>query len=207
LKESVKYLGIQIDRKLDWKDHITKVTSKLNQHLGVMKFAKKSLSQNALRTIYASLSHSAILYGIEVWGTATKTALNPIKIAQNKLLRTVVRAGRRETVIPIATQLRILPLEHEIRHRRLIAAYRIQSKNLQGVNINREHKHTYPTRFATNNNLPIPSIRTERYGNQGLLMAMINEFNCLPTELKALCPDKFGTFKRKIKEYIWMGLG
>ena len=42
------YLGIQVDRNLDWKGHITALSSKFSRAIGVLKYGKRFLPQNAL---------------------------------------------------------------------------------------------------------------------------------------------------------------
>ena len=40
--ESAKYLGIIIDRKLNWIDHITYVKNKISKGMGIMYKARQS---------------------------------------------------------------------------------------------------------------------------------------------------------------------
>jgi hypothetical protein len=203
---SVKYLGIYIDEQLNWKAHIEKLTTKLNKQLGILKYARARLNRNALRTIYLSLAHSILLYGLELWGTALPTILYPVKMAQNRLLRTITFSHFRTSIEPIARGLNILPLEYEIRHRMLVAAFKIKGNEGAAVNINTQHSHNYPTRYAKTQ-IPIPTTRLHRHGKKGIRMSLINAFNSLPNELKELHPNKPRIFKCKIKEFVWMSVG
>jgi hypothetical protein len=152
-----------------------------------------------------SLAHSVLLYGLEIWGTALPTILHPVKMAQNKLLRIITYSPRRASVCPIARQLKIFPLEYEIQHRMLLAAFKTKGNEESAVTINTQHAHSYPTRFARNN-IPIPTVRLHRYGRKGIRMTLINTFNSLPSELKALHPLNLRLFRCKIKEFIWMSV-
>ena len=44
-KTSVKYLGIQIDNQLKWKEHVASVSRKVSRAIGMIKYAKKILPQ------------------------------------------------------------------------------------------------------------------------------------------------------------------
>jgi hypothetical protein len=206
LCDSVKYLGVFIDEQLNWKSQVEHITTKLNRQIGVLKYARKRLNGSALRTIYISLAHSILLYGIEVWGTALPTILLPIKICQNKLIRTITFSHNRTSVDPIFKQLNILPLDYEIQLRRLIAAFRLKGNEQGAVTINTQHAHSYPTRYAEIN-IPIPVTRLHKHGSKGIRKSLISAFNTLPHDIKALHPNKPRIYKSKVKEFIWMSFG
>lgn len=66
--ESVKYLGVIIDKELNWKNHINSLKSKLNSLLRLFYFMRDLCPIDVLRTVYFSLVHSRIEYGIVCWG-------------------------------------------------------------------------------------------------------------------------------------------
>ena len=47
--QKTKYLGVQIDNKLDWKEHIKTVSSKVSGAIGFLKHAKSFLSESQKR--------------------------------------------------------------------------------------------------------------------------------------------------------------
>ena len=62
LKEEnyTKYLGIIIDEKLSWKQHIKQVNIKLSKGIGVLYRLRHSVPKNTLRTVYNSSSSSGL---------------------------------------------------------------------------------------------------------------------------------------------------
>ena len=172
----VKFLGVLVDSDLQWSSHLNKITTKINQHTGILRYARHKLPLNTLRTIYLSLSQSALLYGIEVWEGAFPSHLGPLQIAQNKLLRAITFSSARTPVNKISSYLNILPLNREIEFRRLLAAYRILYGNKNNLQINVQHSHSYSTRFARHN-IPIPEIRTVRYGQKSLKYLYLQAIN------------------------------
>ena len=49
---SIKYLGIIVDHKLNWLDHITYVKAKISKGIGIMYKARKYLNKNSLKSLY-----------------------------------------------------------------------------------------------------------------------------------------------------------
>ena len=54
-KNSTKYLGVQIDNQLKWKDHRSQVSSKVVRAIGYIKYARKLLPRETLRMLYLGL--------------------------------------------------------------------------------------------------------------------------------------------------------
>ena len=52
--QKVKYLGVQVDDSLDWKDQIRVISSKLSKALGLLKHAKKFLPASSFSSLYLS---------------------------------------------------------------------------------------------------------------------------------------------------------
>ena len=81
---STKFLGVQIDEGLNWKEHIKLVTSKLIKVSGIIFRTKRVLNYDSLYTLYRSLFFPYINYCSEIWGNTYKTKLNSIILIQKK---------------------------------------------------------------------------------------------------------------------------
>ena len=64
----VKYLGVQIDRHLSWDEHIHFVRSKVSRAIGLLKYAKKLLTQDTLCKMYRGIVEPHLRYCCSVWG-------------------------------------------------------------------------------------------------------------------------------------------
>ena len=53
--KKTKYLGVQIDSALDWKEHIKATSAKFSKAVGFIKYAKKYLPEKTLKTLYQSI--------------------------------------------------------------------------------------------------------------------------------------------------------
>ena len=86
-KDHVKYLGVLMDQHLNWKYQINNIALKISRGIGILAKLKPLLKDNLLKCIYYSLVYSHLSYGIEAWGSATKTNLNKINTLQHKAIR------------------------------------------------------------------------------------------------------------------------
>lgn len=86
-KESEKYLGLRLDCYLNWKIQIEHIRSKLSSLLGSLRNIVRCLPHRVRQTIYNSLVKPHLLYLVEIWGSAPKTNLKDLQIAQNKIIK------------------------------------------------------------------------------------------------------------------------
>ena len=76
--QKTKYLGVQIDNSLNWKDHIKTVSTKVSRAIGLLKHAKTFLGQETLKTLYTGIVEPHFRYCCPVWGCAGSTELNQL---------------------------------------------------------------------------------------------------------------------------------
>ena len=53
--QTSKYLGVQVDNILDWREHINKISTKVSRAIGSLEHARFFLPEESLRTLYAVL--------------------------------------------------------------------------------------------------------------------------------------------------------
>jgi hypothetical protein len=85
-----KFLGLDIDSFLSWKNHIDQMMIKLSTACYAVRYVKHFMSQDKLRTIYFSYFHSILSYGIICWGTSAYNS-NIFKI-QKRIIRIIMNA-------------------------------------------------------------------------------------------------------------------
>ena len=67
-REYVNYLGVLIDKNLNWSYHQEKLATNLRQTNGVLSKIRYYLPKDLRRNIYFALFHSKLTYDIQVWG-------------------------------------------------------------------------------------------------------------------------------------------
>ena len=80
----LQFLGLYIDEKLDWHEHIIKCKNKLTSALYVINKVNSYLPVPALKTMYYTLVYPYLTYGIILWGSSYKTYLTKLFIIKKK---------------------------------------------------------------------------------------------------------------------------
>src|SRR6267154_1451177 len=105
----VKYLGVFIDDKLEWSDHINYIIKKVSSLSGILSRHKASPPIKCKKNIYFALIHSSIIYCIEAEGNVTKSKFRPLIIKCNRLLRLLQSKPRRTPLHDLYFAFSILP--------------------------------------------------------------------------------------------------
>lgn len=94
-ENNAKYLGMTLDAKLRWKEHVKKKRTELGlkyrQHYWLLGRNSKLTIDNKI-LIYNQILKPVWLYGIQLWGCARNSNIKPIQTFQNKVLRNIVDA-------------------------------------------------------------------------------------------------------------------
>ena len=85
--DCVKYLGVDLDDKLKWNQHIDNLSKYLIKCASSFKLIKHLIPYKCKRQLYFAFAFSKICYGIEVYGNTSKHNLNKIQTLQNKILK------------------------------------------------------------------------------------------------------------------------
>ena len=75
---SFKYLGVIIDHKLNWTQHIAHVKNKVSKGIGIMYRARNYLTKNSLKSLYFSYIYPYLIYCVDISGISPQTHIkNP----------------------------------------------------------------------------------------------------------------------------------
>ena len=74
-----KYLGVKIDNKLSFYEHIKLLESKVSRSVGILTKSKSFIPPTNITTIYYSLVHSHLTYGITILGLTQTTYLQKLQ--------------------------------------------------------------------------------------------------------------------------------
>lgn len=92
---TAKYLGMTLDTKLRWKEHVKKKKEELNLKYRKMYWLlgrHSELTTHNKLLLYRQILKPVWTYGIQLWGCAKKTNVKIIQTFQNKVLRNIVNA-------------------------------------------------------------------------------------------------------------------
>ena len=107
----VKYLGLFINEKLTWTEHINYLIDKVSSLSGILYRNKILLPSNCRRNIYFALIHSNISYCVEVYANVSKSALHPLIVKCNRLLRSLQMKSRTTHLFDLYSAYDTLPVD------------------------------------------------------------------------------------------------
>ena len=194
-KQSSKCLGLTIDNKLSWQEHIKNVCKSFSNKVAVLKRIK-FLPKPVLETIYYKTIIPSVLYGIAIWGSCSSTLLDDID-------RIHVRATRIINNLPhyihsdhITDAPYWNPILSFYIKRLLIITHNIYYGNSIDPlnNLLVKCKTTYNLRKSFNVEIDRP--RTEM-GRSSFKHRAALTWNLLPDDVKTC--SNLGSFKKKLK--------
>ena len=105
-----KLLGVHIDNGLTFKKHIKALCNKLAFSGHILRRREYNLNLQQRRTIYNAYSASLLRYCVSIWGSTSRTALRPLVVTQNRLIKTFKKYYKIETT-QIYQKLKVLKVE------------------------------------------------------------------------------------------------
>jgi hypothetical protein len=97
------------DENLNFQNHITFLSNKLPRALYSLNSVRSIQTPNSLSTLYYTHFHCHLIYAIEIWSTASPSALLPLITKQKAAIRIIANKIYDHTE-PISKELSILPL-------------------------------------------------------------------------------------------------
>lgn len=101
---TLKYLGLHFDNKLNFKPHIEYSSTKISRTLNIIKILghpKSGINTNNLIKITNTLIRSSLEYGCQIYSTANKGTLKKINTIYNSAIRTSLGALRTSPIVSI----------------------------------------------------------------------------------------------------------
>ena len=191
----LKYLGIILDNKLSWNAHMNELAKKLSRSIGLIYKVKQFCSKNVLRSLYFSLFHSHLSYGIAVWGgNITADQLNRLNVFQNRILKIIFLSPNDPPIHAndIRKALNILSVEDQIKLQ-MSSFMWDYDHNLLPEHLRQSFKrsnliHNYQTRSAEQGSLFYTKVNTTSFGIKSFKyqgVKILNELLCKDTYIAA----------------------
>ena len=147
---NTKFLGVIIDKKLNWVDHITFIKNKISKSIGIINKIRKFLDKNTLRNLYFTFIYPYLIYCIEIWGNTHNTYLLPLIKLQKKCVRIITFSHYLEHTEPLFKQLDILNFNALVTQRISLIMFKIHTASvplpISNLFILNNLRHNYNTR-------------------------------------------------------------
>ena len=116
----LKILGVTLDPKLLWNQHVIKTTEQCTKRLNLLKMVASQhwgADTITLRQFYVSYIRSKLTYGCEIWGGAANSHIYKLSIIQNAALRLCLGCPRTTAISALEIEINIEPLTIYISNR------------------------------------------------------------------------------------------
>ena len=123
-KNATKYLGVQIDNQLKWKDHISQVSSKVVRAIGYIKYATKCVPRETLRLLYLGLVEPHFRYCCSVWGSCGTVLRQKIEKLQNRAVRIISFSLYNAQTSPLLKHLKLPSIQDTIQQETVGMVYK-----------------------------------------------------------------------------------
>jgi hypothetical protein len=199
--DTFNYLGIVLDKHLNWKSHIHHISMKMSKVTGVMSRMKSFVPENVLLTLYNSLFLPYLNYGILCW----KSKLNAVVKLQKKAVRIISRSKYNAHTEPLFKNLKLLKVNDLCTLQELKFCFKLENNmlpeyfksNLFTKNFN---IHGHNTRSA--NIFHIPRVKHE-FAKNSIQYTIPVAYNTCPLQIRdKIYTHSISGFMKYIKMHI-----
>ncbi len=200
-KPFVKFLGITVDSKLTWNEHIRLCKNQLASVTYAINAAKRHLSSTTLLTLYYALVYSRLSYGILLWGASNQNSIKSLFLQQKKVVRVIAKSSYLAHSDPLFSRLNVLKINGIYNLALGTFMYRVLNKTFPGgidiSTIQSQDLHAYSTRTRTN--IHIPHCRTKLALNSFIHQGP-RLWNNLSTEI--VNTNSLSHFRQKLSSHL-----
>ncbi|GFV41087.1 RNA-directed DNA polymerase from mobile element jockey [Trichonephila clavipes] len=150
--QSTKYLGLTLDKKLTWKQHIIQTRDKFRRaQRSIFPLIGRNSELNLYNKLllYTAVLRPILTYGSPVWGYAANSNIKILEVAQNSLIRNIVKANRYARNSKIYEDIKIIPFKAYIQ--KLAISFFNNLPNINNENVK-----------MLNNYIPMPDLKRPR---------------------------------------------
>jgi hypothetical protein len=191
IKENCKFLGVTVDRILQWSTHIEGLCKKLNSSIYAVRKIRETCGECAAKSVYHAYFHSIMTYGILCWGAAADSEFSRVFILQKRAVRAIRGLKPRDSCRDLFKELRILTLPCTYIYECLLYA----RKNMMETPLNSE-LHEYNTRHG-NTVRPIKHRLTKM--SKSFVVLSVRLYNKLPQQIREATNE---SFRKVVKTYL-----
>ena len=165
--DHAKFLGVIIDNKLNWLEHIKCISRKVAKGTGIIIKARKSFESETLLNLYNALILPHISYCIHIWATTAAVHLQRLYVLQKKIICIICGVHPRTHTEPLYKTLNILNVDQIRDYSIALFMYKLTNCMLpsifENMIIQTSDVHNYSTRQADLLYIPFASTkRTQR---------------------------------------------
>lgn len=201
--ESVKNLGMYLDKSLTMEKQCSSVARSCYMHLRRIGSIRPFITEDACKILVNSLVTSRLDYGNALLYGINKQLTNKLQRIQNTAARIITRTRKHDHITPVLINLHWLPVDHRILYKILLYVFKCLNNLAPGylTELVIPYNPTRALRSETANLLTVPSVRTKTYGERRFDKAASTLWNNLPSQLRNA--KNIECFKRLLKTHLF----
>ena len=199
-EESLKILGIYVDKNLNWNEQIRHTKKRAMNAIINLSRAKHMLTEKTKIILYNTLVTPHFTYGDIIWGGCSQENARKLQVAQNFAMRTIKNKRKRESAKEILHEMKYLNLAEKRQvHEAVFITKSLLNKTAQNItNKYLLYLSEADTRQAQKGRLKIPEHRTTAF-KKSPLYRTIKTWNEIPTTINTNDATKF---KKAYQNYL-----
>jgi len=199
LVDSSKFLGLNVDSRLNFKLHTAELCKKLSQTVGVLNRLAGLVPPRVKLVIYNSLIYSRVSYGITSWGKSNITSIKRVERILSRARKSIEYSVGREGTI-----------SGDLFKFNTIYEYFTAIKFYKVVKLGQHSyfsqlfdclvpSHDHETRFSSGQNYMIPYLSKSKC-QKSFYFQSVTVWNRLPDDVK--CCDSIVKFKKLLRKWL-----
>lgn len=200
--EKMKYLGITMDKEMNFKKFIAEKCRKCNFALKNIRDIRSHLSKSMCHQLVNSLVTSKLDYANGVLDKLPYASIRPLQMMQNRAAKLVLLRKKTDSSTQARKELHWLPVSERTSFKTLCIAHKcvygkapeylqkmFQQEKLKQYNLRSQDKVGYV----------VPQTKCKTYGDRAFSVNGPKQWNMLPLEIRAI--ENFNKFKKALKTH------
>jgi hypothetical protein len=202
VSESLKTLGVVIDRRLTFSSHVASVVKSCNYHAQAIRHIRPILTTELAQTLTCSVISSRLDYCNSLLYGAPAEVVGKLQRAQNYAARVVTQSSRRTRSRPLLQTLHWLPIRQRILYKIALLTYKARAASTPKYlnDLLSVHTSERSLRSASRLTLNVPATRTE-FAKRAFRSAAPAVWNSLPDNV--VTSQSVTVFKSRLKTFLF----
>ena len=192
-------LGVEIDSKLSFNEHVEKVCKKLASRIAILRKIRACLPLKQRLQFYNSIIRPVMSYANVVWANCDKESVHRVLRLQKRAARVICYADRMTPSVALFNKLGWIPFYEQHKIDKCTMMY----KRINGTlpNYLNEHlilnnkRHSRNTRYSSTNAV-CPKYKRETEGGRSFAVSATRLWNSTPIEIRKL--NSVACFKKNM---------
>jgi hypothetical protein len=194
-----EYLGLLIDEKLSFTNHLERISSKIISTTFAIKRIRPFISEDTAKQLYFQHIQSQLIYINSCWNVTGNTRIEALAVLQRKALRIIFQ---KRPLFPskLLFSPKVLPLKYLNRYQITLLTFKLINK-LQRSNVNILTRGQVSGRLTRQSALYDVKYSKDTLGDKDFFRRGYKEYNKLPYNLKII--TTIGKFKLELRNFLY----